>query len=96
VGGIGERVDHRLIDRQPIRHVLGAVEKLTVRCQWNKLSADGFKFGGLHDVPFNLSNVDWSSARLGDDAVFRHWETFRSRPSIWPLKLGRLSAKGDL
>ena len=50
VGGIGERVDHRLIDRQPIRHVLGAVEKLTVRCQWNKLSADGFDFGGSLDV----------------------------------------------
>ena len=50
VGGIGERVDHRLIDRQPIRHVLGAVEKLTVRCQWNELSADGFDFGGSLDV----------------------------------------------
>ncbi len=50
VGGIGERVDHRLIDHQPIRHVLGAVEKLTVRCQRNKLSADSFAFSGSLDV----------------------------------------------
>jgi len=50
MGGIGERVDHRLIDHQPIRHVLGAVEKLTVRCQWNKLSADSFEFSGSLDV----------------------------------------------
>ncbi len=50
ISGISERVDHRLIDRQPTRHVFGAVQKLTVRCQRNELSADSFEFGGTPDV----------------------------------------------
>jgi hypothetical protein len=33
-----------------MRHLLGAVEKLAVRCQWNKLSADSFELSGSLDV----------------------------------------------